>query len=201
MRFNPAEYETVDERIKKFYEDNECGRIVTELASDPADWSQCRYRAEVYRDYVPGSVPWATGYAYEIAGTQARDGANFGSHEENCETSAIGRALANAGYSGAKRPSRDEMEGAAGKQEKLKAKPKPKADSSETARTRISKEMAVFSAAKSIDLSNMQIAFRDHMRNLFSIDSKDANAQQLGSGWTSFQKSYDTPIDEEPPIG
>jgi hypothetical protein len=36
--------------------------------------------------------------------------ANQSSALENCETSAIGRALANAGYSGNKRTSREEME-------------------------------------------------------------------------------------------
>jgi hypothetical protein len=49
----------------------------------------------------------ATGFAFEIDGTM---GANKTSALENCETSAIGRALANAGFSGNKRTSREEME-------------------------------------------------------------------------------------------
>jgi hypothetical protein len=51
--------------------------------------------------------PKASGLAFEIEGTS---GANKTSALENAETSAIGRALANAGYSGNKRASREEME-------------------------------------------------------------------------------------------
>lgn len=48
----------------------------------------------------------ATGWAFEIDGQGM---ANKTSALENAETSAIGRALANAGYSGNKRASREEM--------------------------------------------------------------------------------------------
>ena len=51
----------------------------------------------------------ATGWAEEIRG---QGNVNKTSHVENCETGAVGRALANAGLSGsdfAKRPSREEM--------------------------------------------------------------------------------------------
>jgi hypothetical protein len=52
-------------------------------------------------------VAWATGYAEE---TVTSRGVNQTSALENCETSAIGRALANAGYAPkGKRPSREEM--------------------------------------------------------------------------------------------
>lgn len=51
-------------------------------------------------------TPKATGLAFEIEGTA---GANATAALENAETSAIGRALANAGYSGNKRTSREEM--------------------------------------------------------------------------------------------
>jgi len=49
----------------------------------------------------------ATGFAFEVDGQGM---ANKTSALENCETSAIGRALANAGFSGNKRTSREEME-------------------------------------------------------------------------------------------
>jgi hypothetical protein len=51
----------------------------------------------------------ATGWAEEIRG---QGNVNKTSHVENCETGAVGRALANAGLSGSdftKRPSREEM--------------------------------------------------------------------------------------------
>ena len=51
--------------------------------------------------------PKATGLAFEVDGQGM---ANKTSALENAETSAIGRALANAGYSGNKRTSRQEME-------------------------------------------------------------------------------------------
>jgi hypothetical protein len=52
----------------------------------------------------------ATGWAEEIRG---QGNVNKTSHLENCETGAVGRALANAGLSGSdfsKRPSREEMQ-------------------------------------------------------------------------------------------
>lgn len=107
MRFNLDDYIPVQERINQFWQDYPDGNIVTELMSLPDDFQQCRYKALVYkhRDYTR---PDATGYAFETAGG---NGPNSTSHEENCETSAIGRALANMGYatSHKDRPSREEM--------------------------------------------------------------------------------------------
>jgi hypothetical protein len=106
-RFDLANYVPVQERITEFWRDHPDGAIRTSLASDPADWTKCRYRAEVYthRDHPQ---PDATGYAFEVAGG---GGANSTSHEENGETSSIGRALANLGYATSQqtRPSREEM--------------------------------------------------------------------------------------------
>jgi hypothetical protein len=65
----------------------------------------CVIRAELWLD----DVCVATGYAEEVRGA---GNVNRTSHVENCETSAVGRALANAGYAGSdvnKRPSREEM--------------------------------------------------------------------------------------------
>lgn len=106
--FNPKDYVDVQERITRFWQEYPEGAIRTRLDSDPTDFSTCRYRAEIYKDRT-AQFPDATGYAFEIAGGK---GANSTSHEENCETSAIGRALANMGYatSGKDRPSRQEME-------------------------------------------------------------------------------------------
>jgi hypothetical protein len=65
----------------------------------------CVIRAELWL----GDVCIATGYAEEVRGA---GNVNRTSHVENCETSAVGRALANAGMAGTdvnKRPSREEM--------------------------------------------------------------------------------------------
>jgi hypothetical protein len=103
MGFNLDDYETVEERLIKFWKGNPEGRIVTVMLSGSG--SQFIVRAELYKN---GSDPvWATGLAEETV--QGR-GVNSTSALENCETSAIGRALANAGYATkGKRASREEM--------------------------------------------------------------------------------------------
>ena len=109
-RFNLADYETVEDRLKRFYAMTEDGRITTELVDDygdkPKTWV---VKASVYLSAgdQANNLPKATGYASEIDGT---GGANNGSALENAETSAIGRALANLGMSGNKRASREEMD-------------------------------------------------------------------------------------------
>jgi len=109
-QFDVNDYIDVQERIVRFWAEHPDGSIVTKLMSPPDDFSQCRYEAQVWqrRD---DPRPAATGYAFEFAAPGTR-GPNATSHEENCETSAIGRALANMGYatSRADRPSRQEME-------------------------------------------------------------------------------------------
>ena len=110
-RFNLADYETVEERIKRFYTDHPDGRIITENETLPEYRSEKVWvmKALVFEsgEDVERGCPKATGYAFEIDGTGM---ANQSSALENCETSAIGRALANANYSGNKRTSREEME-------------------------------------------------------------------------------------------
>ncbi len=108
MNFNVNEYIDVNDRILRFWSEHPDGRIQTDLMSLPDDFTQCRYKASIYKD-MKDVQPAATGWAFEIAGG---GGANRTSHEENCETSAIGRALANMGYatSAKDRPSKQEME-------------------------------------------------------------------------------------------
>lgn len=110
-RFNLADYETVEERVKRWYAANPDGRIITTNLTTPADRSVSTWvvGAAVYLtagDQANGLAK-ATGLAFEIDGG---NGANQTSALENAETSAIGRALANAGYSGNKRASREEMQ-------------------------------------------------------------------------------------------
>lgn len=103
MGFNLDDYETVEERLIKFWKDHAEGRIITTLLSSSG--SQFIVRAELYKG--ASSDIWATGLAEETV--QGR-GVNSTSALENCETSAIGRALANAGYATkGKRVSREEM--------------------------------------------------------------------------------------------
>jgi hypothetical protein len=63
------------------------------------------FKAELWLD----DTLIATGWAEEVRG---QGNVNKTSHVENCETGAVGRALANAGMAGSdvhKRPSREEM--------------------------------------------------------------------------------------------
>ena len=102
--FNLADYEPVEVRLEKFIKDYPSFRIATELEVVEAT----RYIVKAYLFKDAGDVvAWATGYAEE---TVTSRGVNQTSALENCETSAIGRALANAGYAPkGKRPSREEM--------------------------------------------------------------------------------------------
>lgn len=107
-KFNLDEYDTVDSRIKKFLTDFEDGRIVTEIVSMDGEVGKTRWvvKASVFR-YLDEVTPSATGFAFEVDGTGM---ANQTSALENAETSARGRALQALGYTGAKSPSREEME-------------------------------------------------------------------------------------------
>jgi hypothetical protein len=115
--FNLEDYETVEERLVKFWKEHPDGRIETALVESTLQ--RFIIKAAIYRTEVDAQA-WTTGYAEETVSTR---GVNSTSALENCETSAIGRALANAGYaSKGKRPSREEMS-------KVKtSEPKPFAD-------------------------------------------------------------------------
>lgn len=103
--FNLQDYETVETRLAKFIEDFPDFRISTELESFQND--RFIVKAYIYRTYLD-AVAFSTGLAEEKITDR---GVNSTSALENCETSAIGRALANAGYAAkGKRASREEMD-------------------------------------------------------------------------------------------
>ena len=104
MGFNLDDYEPVALRHARWLEKHPHGRTITHMVSMPGA-DICVIRAELWLD----DVCIATGYAEEVRGA---GNVNRTSHVENCETSAVGRALANAGMAGSdvnKRPSREEM--------------------------------------------------------------------------------------------
>ena len=103
MAFNLDDYEPVASRLDRFLKAHPNARVITDLVHYLADIAV--FKAELWLD---GEII-ATGWAEEIRG---QGNVNKTSHLENCETGAVGRALANAGLSGsdfAKRPSREEM--------------------------------------------------------------------------------------------
>lgn len=105
MAFDLSNYETVESRLLRYWEQFPDGRIETTLMN--YDGESCIVRTVIWkhRDDVN---PTATGYAHEI---HTDRGVNMTSFIENCESSSIGRCLANMNFSkqGA-RPSREEMQ-------------------------------------------------------------------------------------------
>ena len=106
--FDPAAYAPVAERVRLFWESFPNGRITTRLVSRTDH--DVVFEARVYRS-ATDNEPAATGWAAEREG----DGdVNAVACLENTETSAVGRALANLGFTAAKeRPSVEEMQKAA----------------------------------------------------------------------------------------
>ena len=104
MAFNLADYETVETRLEKWHAQFPDGRLETELveASNTRFIVVCKlFKTEA------DAKPCSSGIASE---TISDRGVNATSALENCETSAIGRALANAGFAAkGKRASREEM--------------------------------------------------------------------------------------------
>lgn len=102
MAWDLADYEEVKDRLPRFWARHEFGAIETEIVFHAPG------------EYIVKATLWnnarqvlATGLARE---QETQKGVNATSALENCETSAIGRALANAGFSSGKnRPSREEM--------------------------------------------------------------------------------------------
>jgi hypothetical protein len=109
-QFNLEDYETVASRITKLYDLHPDARIQTDNLTTAQDRGQGTWvvRATIYlsADEQERELPKSNGLAFEIDGAGM---ANKTSALENCETSAIGRALANMGLSGDQRASREEM--------------------------------------------------------------------------------------------
>lgn len=104
MAFNMNDYEPVELRLGRFWSKYPDGRVLTDLLHN--DGQTFIFRCEVYTDR-DDTRPAATGHATE---TVSNRGVNQTSALENCETSAVGRALADLNFApkGA-RPSQEEM--------------------------------------------------------------------------------------------
>ena len=115
-QFNANDYETVKSRKKRFYEKYPDGRILVELLHSEEIMEHALFKASLYKDNNDNI--FATGYAHEIRDKEKLknrygkeyESVNYTSWCENCEESAIGRALDNAGFSGNNKCSREEMQ-------------------------------------------------------------------------------------------
>ena len=107
-KFDLNNYETVEDRLKVFWKDYPEGRIETEILHITPDGTCVTIQASVFKQ-GEDARPVATGIAQETKGQGGF--ANADAWMENCETSALGRALANWKYQGSNkpRPSQEEM--------------------------------------------------------------------------------------------
>jgi hypothetical protein len=117
MAFDLEAYEPVALRLDRWLKLHPNGIVKTQLLSQPGA-DICVFVAELWLDGQCVS----TGHAEEVRNSNM---INKTSSMEVCETSAIGRSLANAGMAGSdmtKRPSREEMS----KSQRYQAAPKPR---------------------------------------------------------------------------
>jgi hypothetical protein len=103
MGFNPDNYETVEERLVRWWAAYPNAQIVTTMVH--YDGKTVVFRAE---GIVEGRVI-ASGYAEEVHGSSPVNKTSF---VENCETSSVGRMISNSplGTKPGARPSRQEMQ-------------------------------------------------------------------------------------------
>jgi len=106
-RFSLDDYETVESRLKRLWKDHSNAAVIVDNITTEGDRSRGEWvcTASVFFD-KEDLRPAGTDTAFERDGG---NGPNQTAALENCATSAIGRALANCGYSGNKRASREEM--------------------------------------------------------------------------------------------
>ncbi len=99
-------YEQVDARLKRVHGLSDNIRFTTTVLNHNEDFSRCVIKAFMYE----GDVLISTGIAMDWKDKDRN--ANRTNWVEVCETSAVGRAIANSKFQDpdAKRPSREEME-------------------------------------------------------------------------------------------
>ena len=137
-KFNIDDYELVKDRIPLFYERFPDGRIITQIFSE--DDGHVTIIASLFEDEAQQgrNNALATGIAREVPG------GHINAYTENCESSAIGRALANKNIYGnvnkasGQRPSKEEMTS------NIMSKPKPASDTSDLGHGVCSKHSAPF---------------------------------------------------------
>lgn len=153
-QFNLDEYETVHQALIRLYTQYPLARVITDNTTPEGVTDRYEFKAELYLDRED-TRPVATGWAYEVIGAGP---INKTSAMENCETSAIGRAISNSVLVLTKpnnnRPSREEME----KVQRMSAKHTPEQE-----------QLAIEAFGQVADIATV-----DELKNFY------AGAQQAG---------------------
>lgn len=169
MAYNPNDYEPVETRLEKYWQEHPYGSILTRLEHFSEDRFIVIATALAGADAddaraLPARI-LATGLAEEYV---TERGVNKTSALENCETSAIGRALANAGYAArGKRPSREEMEKVS------RGNAAPTVTASQAARS----ELRQFCKTNSLDMKAVVKAYAE--LNEGAVLGDDENADRI----------------------
>jgi hypothetical protein len=188
--FNLADYETVEVRLEKFIKDYPDFRIATEL--EVCDKDRYVVKAYLYKT-AADVIAWTTGYAEERVTDR---GVNSTSALENCETSAIGRALANAGYAAKnKRPSREEMSKVVASKPSKPSVAEVKADDQDYWTTPVNEYMKVVDAPVTLDKAMdtvaaiMGTAEASEVPNCAhgSMVWKTGHSTKTGKDWAAYQ--------------
>lgn len=160
--FNLDDYVPVHERIEKFYATNPAGRILTNIERLD-DGGLVLFKASVYRSN-DDAEPASTGHAYEQANSSY---INKTSHIENCETSAIGRALANLGI--------EVSRGIASREEMQKVERMQKANGSNGNSKSDAMRKRIKELTSQLNEVNDSIKWRDATINEYCRDSWEAD--------------------------
>lgn len=124
------DYVEVNVRIDKFWAKHPTGRIDTEVIMiQDTQPKEVLVKALIYRD-ENDTQPAATGHAHEIHGSSY---INKTSYIENCETSAVGRALAILGFEIKKSVASREEVANAQHQQRQQSAPKPTQNGTQSA--------------------------------------------------------------------
>lgn len=169
------EYAEVNQRILAFWELFPSGRIVTEKVSD--DGVRCDFVCRVYADY--SDTPAATGHAFE----EKKGMINSTSYVENCETSAVGRALGMLGIGAVSAlASKEEVENAIAQQEASKVEAEAKGDYMQPVRDWWPSFSAMFADSNE--------AMGNLLRNIGAHDMKSLTHEQADRAVAHMAQTY-----------
>ena len=180
--FDLSQYEDVQSRLERYWKEYANGRIQTDLTHHirPDGRVEWVCLSAIYRDHSD-IYPFATGWATEIEGSSPVNKTNA---SENCETSAIGRAIGNGmGTPIGKRPSREEM----GKVERVKAGHEVKGD------LWADKPVTEVAALTALSTLNPQVIVEEGKEtcNHGVMVYKTGTAKTTGKPWARWDCSWD----------